>query len=56
MLLADKILENNNGKADISENSEVKIKTDRSMINKYAAEDSDPNKMSQGVYHFYAKH
>lgn len=49
--LADEILEKNVQK-EIYEDGEIKIKTNRSLINKYSSkEDSpsnDPNKISQG--------
>lgn len=49
--LADEIL-NKNIQKEIYEDGEVKIKTNRSVINKYASKEddpsNDPNKMSRG--------
>lgn len=49
--LADEILKKNVQK-EIYEDGEVKIKTDRSIINKYPSKEdnlsNDPNKMSRG--------
>lgn len=49
--LADEILKKNVQK-EIYEDREVKIKTDRSIINKYSSKEdnlfNDPNKMSRG--------
>lgn len=47
MLLADEIL-GNKVIPDLSEIGELKVKTNRTIINKLLPEDSDPNKMSQG--------
>lgn len=46
-LLADKILE---GKCDreFSEMAEIRIKNERTLINKVSTAEQDPNKMSQG--------
>lgn len=51
--LADEILEKGIQK-EIYEDGEVKIKTDRSVINKYSSKgddpSNDPNKMSRGKF------
>ena len=52
MILADKIL-NNNTATEISESTELKVKTNRTVINKYSENESDPNTMSQGIPLFY---
>ncbi|XP_001600918.1 tetratricopeptide repeat protein 12-like isoform X1 [Nasonia vitripennis] len=49
MFLADEILQNN-VKTDVSDIGELKAKTNRTLINKYSAEESDPNKISQEAF------
>ena len=52
MLLADEMLKKNNTK-EINENEEVKIKMNRTLINKFKPEDSNPENMSRGEDNFY---
>lgn len=51
-MLADEMLERGIQK-EIYEDGEVKIKTDRSVINKYPSKEDDPNKMSRGRLFIY---
>jgi hypothetical protein len=48
MLLADQILENKSV-TEITDNIELKIKCNRTIINKYPSKDLDPNEISQGI-------
>lgn len=48
MLLADQIL-NKKVVIELSEIGELKVKTNRTIINKRTPEDSDPSEMSQGT-------
>ncbi|XP_058800262.1 tetratricopeptide repeat protein 12-like [Phymastichus coffea] len=47
--LADEILGKSRN-CDISEDEELKIKSNRTLINTYSAEDADPNQMSQEAF------
>ncbi|KAJ8680266.1 hypothetical protein QAD02_016053 [Eretmocerus hayati] len=49
MLLADEILGKKND-IEITEDTELKIKVNRTFINKYSPDDGDPNKMSQEAF------
>lgn len=51
MLLADQVLGNNINPESL-ETAELKVKTNRTIINKSEPLETDPNKMSQGSYNF----
>lgn len=46
--MADQILKGKNGE-DIDEDAPVKVKSSRTVINKFTVEDDDPSKMSRGI-------